>query len=107
MASRSRASGGCFELRYCPRPVPAAGGGSGQARLGLIIPKRLAKRAVLRNLLKRVAREAFRQAKAGLPASDFVLRLARPPLAKGRSVDAELRREWRKSVDDLLAGVSR
>lgn len=107
MASRLRASGGCFELRYCPRPVPAAGAGPGQARLGLIIPKRLAKRAVLRNLLKRLAREAFRQAKSGLPASDFVLRLARPPMAKGRAVDADLRREWRKSVDDLLAGVSR
>jgi ribonuclease P protein component len=107
MASRSRASGGCFELRFRRRPAADAGGGSMQARLGLIIPKRLAKQAVLRNLLKRVAREAFRQAKPDLPPADMVLRLARPALAKGRSVDADLRREWRKTVADLLAGVSR
>lgn len=107
MASRARASGGCFELRYRRRSESEFGGVSAQARLGLIIPKRLAKRAVLRNLLKRLAREAFRQAKPGLPPADLVLRLAKPPLAKGLSVDADLRRQWRKSVDELLAGVAR
>jgi len=107
MSSRSRASGGCFELRYRLRPAPDSGDASVQARLGLIIPKRLAKRAVLRNLLKRMAREAFRLAKPGLPPADLVLRLAKPPCANRRVIDADLRREWRKTVDDLLSGVAR
>ena len=45
-------------------------------RLGLVVPKKLCKLAVRRNLAKRVVREAFRQHKAGLPACDLVFRLA-------------------------------
>src|SRR5262249_2233430 len=48
------------------------------ARLGLVIPKRWARRAVERNLVKRQLREAFRQLAATLPAEDFVFRLVRP-----------------------------
>lgn len=107
MASRSRASGGCFELRYRRRPSLDSGGAALQARLGLIIPKRLAKQAVLRNLIKRLARESFRQAKPGLPPADLVLRLAKPPVAKGLAVNADMRRHWRQTVDELLAGVAR
>lgn len=47
-----------------------------QARLGLVVPKKLCKLAVRRNLAKRVVREAFRQQRAGLPACDLVFRLA-------------------------------
>lgn len=42
------------------------------ARLGLTISRRVAKRAVDRNRLKRLARESFRMQKA-LPAWDFVV----------------------------------
>jgi ribonuclease P protein component len=51
---------------------------NGQAvpRLGLTISRRVAKRAVDRNKLKRQAREAFRQ-QADLPDYDFVV-LAKP-----------------------------
>ncbi|AQS51559.1 ribonuclease P protein component [Paenalcaligenes hominis] len=45
------------------------------ARLGLIIPKRLATRAVTRNTIKRVIREAFRLQRPLLPPNDFVVRL--------------------------------
>jgi ribonuclease P protein component len=107
MASRLRVSGGCFELRYRNRQQAGAIGPTGKARLGLIIPKRLAKRAVLRNLLKRLAREAFRKANLGLPAVDVVLRLVKPPLPAGQNVDPVLRRSWRRSMDELLAGVGR
>jgi ribonuclease P protein component len=105
--SRTRLSGGCFELRYRPRQPGVAGLPADRARLGLIIPKRLAKRAVLRNLLKRLAREAFRNATPGLPPMDMVLRLAKPPLAIGGLPDRPQRRSWRKTLYELLAGVPR
>jgi ribonuclease P protein component len=102
--SRLRLSGGCFELRYRLRS-DGAGFPADRARLGLIIPKRLAKRAVLRNRLKRLAREAFRNVAAGLPPVDVVLRLAKPPLAGGRRADRDDRLLWRKTMDELFAGV--
>jgi len=45
----------------------------GHARLGLAIPKRMARRAVTRNRLKRIIRESFRVRQQWLPACDFVL----------------------------------
>lgn len=106
MAGRSRRFIDCFELRYLARQSGDGRTASDRARLGLIVPKRLAKRAVLRNLLKRLAREAFRHSQAGLPPMDFVLRLAKPPLAAGQKVDPERRRAWRRNIDALLAGVA-
>lgn len=47
------------------------------ARLGLIVGKRLLRRAVDRNRAKRVIREAFRQ-HGELPAMDMVVRLVGP-----------------------------
>jgi ribonuclease P protein component len=48
-------------------------------RLGLVIGKRLLSRSVYRNLVKRLAREAFRQMRGQLPAVDIVMRLAAKP----------------------------
>lgn len=85
-----------FDLHYRPN-------GGATARLGLVIARRLARRAVLRNLVKRIGREAFRQARSGLPACDLVLRLARPlPLA-----DPAGRAAWRREIDGLLAKLPR
>ena len=50
------------------------------ARLGVVVAKRFAPRAVTRNTIKRVTRELFRHAQ--LPALDCVVRLARPVNAK-------------------------
>lgn len=52
---------------------------TGIPRLGLVLPKRLARQAVTRNLIRRQAREAFRHRASGLPPFDLVLRLTRTP----------------------------
>lgn len=85
-----------FNLHYRPN-------GSDTARLGLIVAKKLAKRAVWRNAVKRVGREAFRSARPGLPAMDLILRLAQPVAA----VDAAAKRLWRTEIDELLAKLPR
>lgn len=46
--------------------------------LGLVVPKRLAKRAVTRNLIKRQVREAMRRHAEALPAGLWVVRLRAP-----------------------------
>jgi len=88
-----------FDLHYRP-------GGAGQAsrgaRLGLVIARKQARRAVVRNLLKRLAREAFRQRRSRLPAFDLVLRLAKPVV----SVDRASRLALRAEIDDLLQRLS-
>ncbi|AXS81352.1 ribonuclease P protein component [Dechloromonas sp. HYN0024] len=61
-------------LHYQPRPE-----GKTEARLGLVVAKKLLKRAVDRNKVKRVVREQFRLRQAGLPALDLVVRLAVKP----------------------------
>jgi len=96
-ASRRVLRGNRFDLHY------SAGSGSG-ARLGLIIAKKLARRAVHRNLLKRLAREVFRHTRSTLPTYDLVLRLARSP---GENLGAESRRAWRADVEQLLARLPR
>jgi ribonuclease P protein component len=53
--------------------------GVGRARLALIVPKRFAPRAVLRNRIRRLAREAFRLAQAAIGARDCVVRLVAAP----------------------------
>ena len=50
----------------------------GYPRLGMVVAKRNARRAVDRNTVKRMIRESFRASKAGLEASDFVVILRRP-----------------------------
>ncbi len=48
------------------------------ARLGVVVAKRLAKRATLRNLVKRIVREQFRRHRASLPMLDLIVRLHAP-----------------------------
>lgn len=70
------------------------------ARLGVVVAKKLARHAVLRNLIKRIARESFRFKREGLPALDLVLRLASSP--KGVS-----RRGLRVEIDALFDRLPR
>lgn len=45
----------------------------GHARLGLAVSIKSAKTAVVRNRIKRIARESFRQEKASLGSMDFIV----------------------------------
>lgn len=62
-------------LHYQPRPA-----GIVEARLGLVVGKKLLKRSVDRNRVKRIIREQFRLQRETLPACDLVVRLAAKPL---------------------------
>ena len=59
----------------------------GQARLGMVIAKRLLPRAVDRNRIKRCVRETFRLQRQKLPACDFVVRLLGKPVAGAEARD--------------------
>jgi ribonuclease P protein component len=63
------------QLRNGPFRVYAVSSLQCCARLGLIIGKRQAKRAVDRNRIKRALRESFRTRDSGLPALDIVVQL--------------------------------
>ncbi|MEK0428483.1 MAG: ribonuclease protein component [Pseudomonadota bacterium] len=55
-------------------------------RLGIVVAKRLAQRAVTRNMIKRVAREAFRRAL--LPNVDCIIRLTTQIVARGQTASS-------------------
>ncbi len=74
--------------------------GGAEPRLGLVVPKKQARSAVLRNAIKRQVREVFRKQKSALPALDLVLRLARP-------ADAIDKPAWRAEIAALLAQLPR
>ena len=72
------------------------------ARLGVVVAKRFAPRAVTRNTIKRVTRELFRV--TGLPAIDCVVRLAKPVNSKdGPATTATLKRTLRVELARLFA----
>lgn len=87
-AFRRAYRGRFFNLHYRPN-------GGDTARLGVVVAKKLAKRAVLRNLVKRIARDLFRHRRATLPAHDLIVRLAAPPKEASR-------RELRDDLESLL-----
>ena len=95
MAARQVVRGQCFDLHY-------RGPGTGScARLGLMVPKRLARAASLRNAIKRQGREAFRLMAVEIPPCDLVLRLTRP-IKNVRAGDCAQRKLWRTEIEALL-----
>lgn len=70
-AFRKVLRGRYFSLHYRPN-------GDGSARLGVVVAKKLARRAVERNLIKRMIRELFRLRRGNLPAMDCIVRLSAP-----------------------------
>lgn len=61
-----RLGGRCFSVRYREN-------GLDHARLGLAISKRVSKRAVERNRIKRLVRESFRRIRGQLPSVDLLV----------------------------------
>jgi len=78
------------------------------ARLGLVVAKKLCRASVGRNRVKRLAREAFRLERDGLPPVDLILRLgvsldkAQPKPGKA-DLAAEIRQLMRRLVRRLTA----
>lgn len=94
----------------CPASRAQAGAARRRAsRLAVAVPKRQLKRAVDRNALKRVAREAWRLAPWGERARPQVLML------KLRRAEAEwkttgrsaLKKAWRAEIDELFSRLRR
>lgn len=75
----------------------------GDARLGMVIPKRFASLAVTRNTIKRVLREAFRHHRADLPSGDMVFRLVASP---GQQSLTLLKRQVRAEAEALFAKIT-
>ncbi|MGH8152298.1 MAG: ribonuclease P protein component [Rhodanobacteraceae bacterium] len=84
-----RWQGAYFLLRWMASSAP-------HARLGLAVSRRVNRRAVVRNRIKRVIRESFRMQRANLPPLD-VLVIAKPSAAGSDSaaLTIELERAWR------------
>ncbi|WP_319242088.1 ribonuclease P protein component [uncultured Propionivibrio sp.] len=74
-----------FLLHYRPQTESEKTG----PRLGLVVAKRLLRRSVDRNLVRRLARESFRQIRGQLVQRDLVLRLAVRPVELDRQALAE------------------
>ncbi len=75
------------------------------ARLGVVVAKRFAPRAVTRNTIKRVTRELFRL--STLPAMDCIVRLARPVNTKqGPATTTALKTALRQELTRLFAPAS-
>ncbi len=76
----------------------------GEARLGLAISKRAARRAVDRNRIKRVVRESFRHRRPELPPLDIVV-MARPAAATAgtEELNRALDKLWQRLVKRCAA----
>jgi ribonuclease P protein component len=70
---------------------------AGFARLGLAVSKKQVKRAAVRNRIKRIARESFRQNRRSLGAQDFVV-IARAGVAQrsNEAIFASLSSHWQR-----------
>ena len=94
LGGRRRVRGQVFEMR-------CIGSSAAAARLGLVVAKRLAKRATLRNTVKRLAREAFRHVCDRLPPIDLVVRLA-GRIDPQLKIDPSVRKAWRAELEQLM-----
>jgi len=71
------------------------------ARLGVVVAKRFAPRAVTRNMIKRICRENFRL--ANLPATDCIVRLSSPVNTRAHPAStADLKKQLRKEVHQFF-----
>lgn len=67
----------------------------------MVVAKKLARRAIVRNTIRRIARETFRQVRNDLPPLDLVLRLSAP----AKSLARAQRKDWHTQISTLMARV--
>lgn len=95
-----RRPGDCLELAISR----GTSDGGTTARLGIVVAKKNLPRAIDRNALKRIVREAFRNQRSSLPPRDMLVRLR-------FSLKGQPRADWRRRVaaaaQELLAGAHR
>jgi ribonuclease P protein component len=92
LSARKVVKGDTFDLHFLDQKGLVA-------RLGLVVPKRLAQAASLRNAIKRQGREAFRQ--LPLRPCDVVLRLKRRVSKTPAEFDQQ-RKLWRSEIEQLF-----
>lgn len=98
-SGRRASRGALFSLHQSNFKSIDAQANSCTARLGLVIAKRFAVRAVTRNTIKRVAREAFRHRRHELPTRDYVIRLHAKVAPCSLN---QLRKQVRLEIDGLF-----
>jgi ribonuclease P protein component len=88
----------------CPQPVDDLLGGQW---LGCVVPKRHARRAVTRSLLKRQIRHAFARHAGHLPPGQWLVRLRGPflPSLFVSAASARLAQASRDELEQLLAPI--
>lgn len=88
--ARGRLQARHFLLRWIESP-------SATARLGLAVSRKVSKRAVQRNRIKRIVRESFRNQREGLPPFDvLVIARASAVAIDSPALHADLRYAWQK-----------
>ena len=95
MAARRVVRGEFFDLHYSLASTSVV------SRLGLIVPKSLARAASVRNAIKRQGREAFRLKAVEISPCDLVVRLTRS-LKGVNARDSIQRKIWRTELENLL-----
>mgnify|MGYP001545968998 CR=1 FL=1 len=67
------------------------------ARLGMVVAKKKARRAVDRHRIKRVVRESFRHSRVNLPVADIIV-ISQPPAARASNDELfrALEQLWKK-----------
>lgn len=90
-----------FSAEVAPRETSGTG-----ARLGLAVSRKVSKKAVRRNRIKRIARDSFRRFRADLPGVDILL-IARSSadLEENPALHEELERLWQR-IAALNASVA-
>ena len=93
-------------LRTCSRRVASrnliaevAVSETGSARMGLAVSRKVSRKAVRRNRIKRIARDSFRHHRAAFPALDIlVIARSSADLQDNRTLHAEFVQLWQRIV---------
>lgn len=89
-----------FALHFCAHSNKATSVTDPWSKLGVVVPKKLAKHAIRRNTVKRLTREYFRLHAVDLADGLWVVRLKTK--VNGLPLSASLKREWAAQLVDLF-----